>query len=68
MKKKTAQKKFALVFGKGIALGILAAHRISKAKSEKPQEGETDYSRPENWFRIPKITKDADTFYIYPTV
>lgn len=26
-----------------------------------------DYSRKENWGRIPEITKDVDTFYIYAT-
>ena len=28
----------------------------------------TDYSNAENWYRIPEITKDVDTIYIYPTV
>ena len=27
-----------------------------------------DYSRKANWFRIPEITKDVDTFYIYSTI
>ena len=26
-----------------------------------------DYSKKENWFQIPEITKDVDTFYIYAT-
>lgn len=26
-----------------------------------------DYSQPENWCNIPEITKDVDTFFIYPT-
>ena len=26
-----------------------------------------DYSRKDNWFKIPEITKDIDTFFIYPT-
>ncbi len=26
-----------------------------------------DYSKKENWYQIPKITKDVDTFYIYAT-
>ena len=27
----------------------------------------TDYSDPANWIARPEITKEADTFYIYPT-
>ena len=27
-----------------------------------------DYSKPECWYRIPEITKDVDTFYIYSTM
>ena len=27
-----------------------------------------DYSKKTNWYRIPEITKDVDTFYIYSTV
>lgn len=26
-----------------------------------------DYSKKENWLNIPEITKESDTFYIYPT-
>ncbi len=27
----------------------------------------SDYSKKENWMRIPEITHEVDTFYIYPT-
>ena len=27
----------------------------------------SDYSDPANWLAIPEITKEVDTFYIYPT-
>ena len=27
-----------------------------------------DYSKKTNWYRIPEITKDVDTFYIYSTI
>ncbi len=27
-----------------------------------------DYSKKANWYRLPEITKDADTFYIYSTM
>lgn len=26
-----------------------------------------DYSKKEHWYRIPEITKDIDTFFVYPT-
>ena len=26
-----------------------------------------DYSKKENWYQIPEITKEVDTFYIYAT-
>lgn len=26
----------------------------------------TDYSKKSSWYQIPEITKDVDTFYIYP--
>ena len=27
----------------------------------------TDYSKKESWYKIPEITKDVDTFYVYAT-
>ena len=27
-----------------------------------------NYSQKANWYRIPEITKDVDTFYIYSTI
>ena len=27
-----------------------------------------DYSKKENWYKIPEITKECDTFYIYSTI
>lgn len=34
----------------------------SEAIGAKP-----DYSREECWFKIPEISKDIDTFYVYAT-
>ena len=28
----------------------------------------TDYSQKTNWYKIPEITKEFDTFYIYSTI
>ena len=58
MKKKT----FALI----LLLALLVAVRgapVNAAKATPP-----DYSDPANWHSLPEITKDADTFYIYPTL
>ena len=27
----------------------------------------TDYSKKESWYKIPEITKEVDTFYVYAT-
>ena len=49
------------------------AKRISsfllKDRKYKVKTGKklTDYSKKSNWLNIPKIRKDVDTFYIYPT-
>ena len=42
---------------------------LLKDKSYKIKKGKklTDYSKKSNWLNIPKIRKDVDTFYIYPT-
>ena len=29
---------------------------------------EPDYSLPDCWLQVPELTKDVDTFYVYPTV
>ena len=46
-----------------------AAWYLNKEKHEiRPLVGEaTDYSDKANWIAEPEITKDVDTFYIYPT-
>ena len=44
-----------------------AARRVAYYLAE--QSGRvTDYSDPSSWYMIPEITKDVDTFYIYPTL
>lgn len=32
------------------------------------QTDPVDYSQSANWYKIPEITKDVDTFYIYSTI
>ena len=54
-----------------IAAGAMIASMIP-AISAYAGETETpvapDYSKAECWYQIPEITKDVDTFFIYPTV
>ena len=40
--------------------------RVERYLSDRPAA--TDYAQAANWYRIPEITKEADTFFIYPTV
>ena len=38
------------------------------AEAAPPNAAATDYSINGNWYKIPEITKEVDTFFIYPTV
>ena len=53
------EKSFALI----MLLAFAGATSAFAAKATPP-----DYSDPANWHSLPEITKDADTFYIYPTL
>ena len=39
----------------------------SSTSASASAEGTPDYSQTANWYKIPEITKDVDTFYIYST-
>ena len=39
-----------------------------KANQNNIQMDSIDYSKKTNWYKIPEITKDVDTFYIYSTI
>lgn len=57
-KKWTALSLCILMFCFGITMGFAAEAGAVTA---------SDYSDPANWLAIPEITKEVDTFYIYPT-
>ena len=40
---------------------------IGNQEIEDAMTGAPDYSKKECWYKIPEITKDVDTFYIYAT-
>ena len=37
-------------------------------EASSDEEAPVDYADADNWYQIPEITKDVDTFYIYPTL
>lgn len=40
--------------------------RVERYLSDHPAA--TDYAQPASWYKVPEITKEVDTFFIYPTV
>ena len=49
----------AMVF----SLAICTTASVAAADAD----GAIDYSQKANWYQIPNITKEVDTFFIYPT-
>ena len=45
------------------ANGQVAEELLSTYSADAP-----DYSLPDCWLQVPKITRDVDTFYVYSTV
>ena len=56
------KKFFVLVMVVALVVSLTACVGASAAKTAAP-----DYSKKDSWCRIPEITKDVDTFFIYPT-
>ena len=40
---------------------------MKNKENEIMAKNATDYSKKESWYKIPEITKDVDTFYVYAT-
>ena len=58
-----------------LILAVAAAGIVFCGSERKKPEGSqaavrtaTDYSDPSHWYQVPGITRDADTFYLYPTL
>ena len=53
-----------------IAAGAMIASMIPgiSAYADESVGEAPDYSKEESWLKIPEITKDVDTFYIYSTL
>ena len=61
------KKILALLVMSGIMLlGLTGCGGASAAAGNAGKA--PDYSQKTSWYKIPKITKDVDTFYIYSTV
>ena len=56
------KKFFVLVMVVALVVSLTACVGASAAKTAAP-----DYSKKDSWCRIPEITKNVDTFFIYPT-
>ena len=50
-----------------IAAYFKAEGEGTEAESKTVTASDTDYADKNNWIQLPEITKDVDTFYIYPT-
>ena len=60
-------KRFlALTMMIGVMVFSLAVCNAAPAAAADMEEC-VDYSQKTNWYQIPNITKDVDTFFIYPT-
>ena len=53
-----------LICGSTTVLTSCSDSNDNPVVKEKP----TDYSQESNWYKIPAITKEFDTFYIYSTI
>ena len=60
-----------MAFGVMNCIGISAASARTASNHETVVSADTgnapDYSQKSCWYQIPDITKDVDTFFVYPT-
>lgn len=66
-RRKTVRKKLKSAV---IVLAVIAfaAMLISGCGKKTDDITATDYSDEAHWYRVPEVTKEADTFFIYPTI
>ena len=60
------KKKWLKMTAAAIGLSLMLTACGGAATGE--DDAAVDYSDGDNWYQIPEITKDVDTFYIYPTL
>ena len=51
-----------------ICVAVFVSTRTTSDDLPAAKGTATDYSDASHWYQIPEITKDADTFYLYPTL
>ena len=62
------KKLFSALAMIAITVFSLAGCSDKSAGTDKASTGDTpDYSKTSCWYKIPAITKDVDTFFVYPT-
>ena len=55
-----------LICGTTMALNSCSS-KDNPSSTEPRDTGAPDYSKKSCWYQIPEITKEFDTFFIYPT-
>lgn len=66
MKRKACEKLLSMLLVVVFAAGVLAGCGTAGSQAESTGTA-SDYSDEANWLSIPDVTKEVDTFYIYPT-
>ena len=62
------KKIVAMIAAGAMVTSTIPAVSAYADETEVPVSEAPDYSKAECWYKIPEITKDVDTFYIYSTV
>ena len=61
------KKIVAMIVAGAIIASMIPALSAYADETETSVPEAPDYSREECWFKIPEISKDIDTFYVYAT-
>ena len=59
---------FAMIAAGAMIASVISSVTAYADETEAPVSEAPDYSKKECWYKIPEITKDVDTFYIYSTM
>ena len=62
------KKLVAMIAAGAMIASMVPAVSAHAEEAETPGSDAPDYSKAECWFKLPEVTKDVDTFYIYSTV
>ena len=62
------KKLIAIIAAGAMIATMIPAISAYANETEAPVTEAPDYSQEDCWYKIPEITKDVDTFYIYSTI